>query len=110
MFDYPTPPFPLQEQPIPGHTGSMRPIPDHGELSYKGSNRLEDMRAVIAGGDSGIGRAVTIAYAREGADILIAYLNEDEMPEKRNGSLKGRGESGTARRRYPAARAVPLDY
>ncbi|RCW80082.1 hypothetical protein C7476_11547 [Phyllobacterium bourgognense] len=51
-----------------GHTGSMRPIPDHGELSCKGSNRLEDMRAVIAGGDSGIGRAVTIAYAREGAE------------------------------------------
>ena len=78
MSDYPTPPFPSQEQPIPGHTGSMRPIPDHGELSYKGSNRLEGMRAVITGGDSGIGRAVAIAYAREGADILIAYLNEDE--------------------------------
>ena len=78
MSDYPTPPFPSQEQPIPGHTGSMRPIPDHGELSYKGSNRLKDMRAVITGGDSGIGRAVAIAYAREGADILIAYLNEDE--------------------------------
>ncbi|WP_457300461.1 SDR family oxidoreductase [Phyllobacterium sp. P5_D12] len=78
MSDYPTPPFSSQEQPIPGHTGSMRPIPDHGELSYKGSNRLKDMRAVITGGDSGIGRAVAIAYAREGADILIAYLNEDE--------------------------------
>ena len=56
----------------------MRPVPDHGESSYKGSNRLEGMRAVITGGDSGIGRAVAIAYAREGADILIAYLNEDE--------------------------------
>jgi len=78
MSDYATPPFPSQEQPIPGHTGAMRPIPDHGESSYKGSNRLEGMRAVITGGDSGIGRAVAIAYAREGADILIAYLNEDE--------------------------------
>jgi NAD(P)-dependent dehydrogenase (short-subunit alcohol dehydrogenase family) len=56
----------------------MRPVPDHGEQSYKGSGRLEGKKAVITGGDSGIGRAVAIAYAREGADVLIAYLDEDE--------------------------------
>jgi NAD(P)-dependent dehydrogenase (short-subunit alcohol dehydrogenase family) len=56
----------------------MDPAPDHGETSYKGSGRLTGRRAIITGGDSGIGRAVAIAYAREGADILISYLNEDE--------------------------------
>ena len=78
MRDYPTPPFPTQRQPIPGLTENMQPVPDHGEQSYKGSGRLEGKKAVITGGDSGIGRAVAIAYAREGADVLIAYLNEDE--------------------------------
>jgi NAD(P)-dependent dehydrogenase (short-subunit alcohol dehydrogenase family) len=76
--EYPKPPFPRQGQPVPGLTAKMRPIPDHGETSYKGSGRLEGKRAVITGGDSGIGRAVAIAYAREGADLLIAYLEEDE--------------------------------
>jgi NAD(P)-dependent dehydrogenase (short-subunit alcohol dehydrogenase family) len=56
----------------------MQPIPDHGEESYRGSGRLTDMKAIITGGDSGIGRAVAIAYAREGADVLISYLEEDE--------------------------------
>jgi NAD(P)-dependent dehydrogenase (short-subunit alcohol dehydrogenase family) len=56
----------------------MRPVPDHGEASYKGSGRLEGKRAVITGGDSGIGRAVALAFAREGADVLIAYLNEEQ--------------------------------
>jgi NAD(P)-dependent dehydrogenase (short-subunit alcohol dehydrogenase family) len=56
----------------------MRPIPDHGETTYKGSGRLAGRKAVITGADSGIGRAVAIAYAREGADVLIAYLCEDE--------------------------------
>ena len=56
----------------------MKPLPDHGEQSYKGSGRLKGKRAVITGGDSGIGRAVAIAYAREGADILISYLEEEE--------------------------------
>ena len=56
----------------------MRPKPDHGEHSYKGSGKLLGKRAIITGGDSGIGRAVAIAYAREGADLLIAYLNEDD--------------------------------
>jgi NAD(P)-dependent dehydrogenase (short-subunit alcohol dehydrogenase family) len=75
---YPHPPFPSQKQPMPGVTEAMQPRPDHGETSYKGSGRLQGMKAVITGGDSGIGRAVAIAYAREGADVLIAYLNEND--------------------------------
>jgi NAD(P)-dependent dehydrogenase (short-subunit alcohol dehydrogenase family) len=63
---------------MPGSTAKMEPRPDHGEKSYVGSGKLKGKRAVITGGDSGIGRAVAIAYAREGADVLIAYLNEDD--------------------------------
>ena len=73
---HPEPPFPKQKQPMPGLTGKMKPVPDHGEESYKGSGRLKGKRAIIIGGDSGIGRAVAIAYAREGADVLISYLEE----------------------------------
>ncbi|MHC6153074.1 SDR family oxidoreductase [Bradyrhizobium elkanii] len=76
MPDYPKPPFPDQRQPMPGSTAKMDPRPDHGEASYKGSGRLQGKRAIITGGDSGIGRAIAIAFAREGADILIAYLDE----------------------------------
>jgi NAD(P)-dependent dehydrogenase (short-subunit alcohol dehydrogenase family) len=72
------PPFDEQKQDPPGSTLNMRPVPDHGEASYKGSGRLEGKRAVITGGDSGIGRAVALAFAREGADVLIAYLNEEQ--------------------------------
>ncbi|MGJ5180068.1 SDR family oxidoreductase [Bradyrhizobium oligotrophicum] len=75
---YPKPPFPPQSQPMPGTTARMEPRPDHGETSYKGSGRLAGMKAVITGGDSGIGRAVAIAYAREGADLVIAYLSEHD--------------------------------
>ncbi|MBB4085363.1 glucose 1-dehydrogenase [Sphingomonas carotinifaciens] len=78
MTDRPQPPYPEQQQSIPGRTDAMDPRPDHGETSYKGSGRLEGKKAVITGGDSGIGRAVAIAYAREGADVLISYLNEDD--------------------------------
>ncbi|ARO27402.1 NAD(P)-dependent oxidoreductase [Rhizobium sp. S9] len=78
MTHYPTPPFPSQKQPMPGFTAQMDPVPDHGEKSYRGSERLKGKRAIITGGDSGIGRAVAIAYAREGADLLISYLDEDE--------------------------------
>jgi NAD(P)-dependent dehydrogenase (short-subunit alcohol dehydrogenase family) len=77
-LDYPKPPYPKQRQPMPGSTAKMEPRPDHGEASYKGSGKLKDRKTVITGGDSGIGRAVAIAYAREGADVLIAYLNEDD--------------------------------
>jgi NAD(P)-dependent dehydrogenase (short-subunit alcohol dehydrogenase family) len=69
---------PAQQQPVPGVQDEMTPTPDCGEESYRGSGRLTGKAAVITGGDSGIGRAVAIAYAREGADVLISYLNEDE--------------------------------
>jgi NAD(P)-dependent dehydrogenase (short-subunit alcohol dehydrogenase family) len=76
--DYPKPPFPKQHQSMPGLTERLRPVPDHGEKSYRGSGRLVGKKAIITGGDSGIGRAVAIAYAREGADVLISYLEEHE--------------------------------
>jgi hypothetical protein len=69
---------PAQQQDVPGTLGEMDPKPDHGEESYRGSGRLTGKAAVITGGDSGIGRAVAIAFAREGADVLISYLNEHE--------------------------------
>ena len=69
---------PAQKQDVPGTLGDMDPKPDHGEESYRGSGRLTGKAAVITGGDSGIGRAVAIAFAREGADVLISYLNEHE--------------------------------
>jgi hypothetical protein len=76
--DYPKPPYPSQKQAMPGSTAKVGPRPDHRETSYGGSGRLKGMRAVITGGESGIRRALPIAYAREGADILIAYLNEHD--------------------------------
>jgi len=78
MNDYPRPPFPKQQQPVPGSQRKMDPYPDCGEQSYKGSGRLDGKIALITGGDSGIGRAVAIAFAREGADVAIAYLDEQE--------------------------------
>ncbi|WP_170005712.1 SDR family oxidoreductase [Pseudopontixanthobacter vadosimaris] len=74
----PQPPLPEQQQEVPGRTGDMNPVPDHGEDSYRGSARLQGKCAVITGGDSGIGRAVAIAFAREGADVLVSYLCEDD--------------------------------
>jgi NAD(P)-dependent dehydrogenase (short-subunit alcohol dehydrogenase family) len=74
----PKPPMPEQQQSPPGHTGEMQPEPDHGETSYKGCGKLQGRAALITGADSGIGRAVAIAFAREGADMLISYLDEHE--------------------------------
>ncbi|WP_040779233.1 SDR family oxidoreductase [Nocardia pneumoniae] len=70
--------FPEQQQDVPGTQSRMNPVPDCGENTYRGSGKLTGKAAVITGADSGIGRAVAIAYAREGADVLISYLNEDE--------------------------------
>ncbi|WP_421698066.1 glucose 1-dehydrogenase [Ancylobacter sp.] len=81
MLDHPRPPFKEQQQPMPGRTEAMSPRPDHGEESYKSSGRLAGMKALITGADSGIGRAVALAYAREGADVLISYLDEHEDAE-----------------------------
>src|SRR5690554_3199329 len=79
---HPQPPYPDQKQSVPGTEGEMQPKADHGEDSYKGTGKLEGKKAIISGGDSGIGRAVAIAFAREGADVLISYLSEDKDAEK----------------------------
>lgn len=75
---YPAPPFPPQPQPAPGLVSRMTPLPDHGEQSYVGAGKLKGRKALITGGDSGIGRAAAIAFAREGADVAIAYLPEEQ--------------------------------
>jgi NAD(P)-dependent dehydrogenase (short-subunit alcohol dehydrogenase family) len=94
---YPRPPFEGQSQPWPGLAGKMTPRPDHGEKSYRGSGRLAGRKALITGGDSGMGRAAAIAYAREGADVAINYL-PDEEPDAREviELIKKEGRTGLA--------------
>ena len=91
MTDYPTPPYPEQQQAIPGRTDDMDPRPDHGESSYKGSGRLAGKKTIVTGGDSGIGRAVALAFAREGADVLIAYLDEHDDAEATKALVEAEG-------------------
>ena len=94
---YPRPPYPVQSQPWPALANKMTPVPDHGEKTYKGSGRLLGRKALITGGDSGMGRAAAIAYAREGADVAINYLPDEESDAQEVIALiKAAGRKGIA--------------
>src|SRR3712207_4491018 len=92
----PQPPFADQTQEPPGTESAMKPQADHGEATYRGLGRLENRAALITGGDSGIGRAVAIAFAREGADVLISYLNEHEDARETVRLVEDAGRKGIA--------------
>ncbi len=88
---FPTPPFDTPQQKPPGHSGRMKPVPDYGEQSYVGSGRLAGKKTLITGADSGIGRAVAIAYAREGADVAVVYLSEKDEAKETERLVKAAG-------------------
>jgi NAD(P)-dependent dehydrogenase (short-subunit alcohol dehydrogenase family) len=92
----PKPPFPNQQQEPPGLESEMQPQPDYGEKSYRGFGRLQDKAAIITGGDSGIGRAVALAFAREGADVLFSYLNEEPDARETVRVVEGAGRKAVA--------------
>lgn len=95
-YRYPTPDFPEQQQSIPGREAQMHPNADHGETSYRGSGKLEGRVALITGADSGIGRAVALAYAREGANVAFSYLEEDSDAEKTAELIRDAGSKALA--------------
>ena len=101
---------PPQQQTPPGTTAQMTPKPDHGEESYKGRGGWSGKRAVITGADSGIGKAVAIAFAREGADVLISYLNEAEDATEQRTGCSRRGARPSWSRRPVLARALPRGH
>jgi NAD(P)-dependent dehydrogenase (short-subunit alcohol dehydrogenase family) len=95
-----------QKQAWPGRSDEMSPRPDHGEESYRGAGKLEGRRALITGGDSGIGRAVAIAFAREGADVAIVHYDEEDDAEETLRWVREAGREGVARRADLADRAA----
>jgi len=96
LTQYPKPPFPAQHIDPPGVESQMNPKPDYGEQSYRGSNRLTGKAALITGADSGIGRAVALAFAREGADVLISYLDEGEDAQETVRVVRAAGRKAVA--------------
>ena len=92
----PKPPLPKQEQEPPGLESKMEPRPDYGYDSYEGHGRLTNRVALITGGDSGIGRAVALAFAREGADVLVSYLEEHSDAQETVGVVEEAGRKGIA--------------
>ena len=92
----PQPPFPEQSQPAPGRESEMEPRPDYGEATYEGTAKLQDRVALVTGGDSGIGRAVALAFAREGADVVVSYLSEDEDAAETVRVVEDAGRKGIA--------------
>ena len=100
----PKPPHTTTHQEYPGTEAEMDPKPDYGEESYKGTGKLTGKAAVITGGDSGIGRAVALAFAREGADVLISYLSEEADAKETARVVEAAGPEMRRRRRATSAR------